>query len=302
MARNVKPTGPGQHMNFKSEVGVLGRLFNFDRDGHKLKFDHQEWLDKNVVPILLQGGSVTIRGFADSTASAAHNMELSRDRMNSVKEHLKPHIQNDLQIKQQDFVGKSAALAQTGDNVRDSFWRAVDITAWDRPAPPAPPQILPPEIKTEWRIIHRVFLTLKSSLDKSGQPGGPGDPSTAKALADLLKWLGLKMLSSKEDGEDIAARRTALVPVGHEVVHIEIAKQYTSGVFYGGDMELTQQSVDYSWAETTPTVVIHKKEHDEVVTGAFGSISKISESDHESTEQVTRAEARKDSFYTPPRP
>jgi hypothetical protein len=227
-------------------------------------------------------------------------MELSRDRMNSVREHLQPHITNDRQIKQQDFVGESAALARTGDNVRDAFWRAVDITAWDRPVPPEPPKILPPEIKSEWRIIHREFITLKSSKENPGVPGD--DHAFAKALADLLKLLGVKMLSSKEDGENIAARRTALVSVEHEVVRIEINMKYTSGVFYGGDMELTQQSVDYSWAENTPTVVIHKKEHDEVWSGALGSVGKFSEADHESTKQVTRAEARKDSFYTPPRP
>jgi hypothetical protein len=305
MARRIRPTGPGKTTNYTSPLGVLGRLYNFDIDGDELKPKHKEWLDRHVVPILLKGGSATIRGFASTKGNADHNLELSRDRMYSVEDYLMLFTQL-ARIKKADYVGEQAASAQTGDNVENEFWRAVDITAWEKPTPPEPPKTLPPEVTKEQRILHREFMKLHSKMSKTEGTGvGDGSDPTPKAVADLLAalgFLGIKALSSQDDDENLSARRTIAIPIDQEVIRLEVATDYTTCMMVGPivseDWEFTQTAVDYTWGATTPSVVVHKKEHWRTMTDK----TITAEGDHEKTEQIPRQKARADSFYTPPKP
>ena len=67
--RLIRKTGPGKARNYKSlpaVPAVLGSLYNFDINGHDLKDQHKEWLDKYVLPVLTNGGSLTIRGLTST--------------------------------------------------------------------------------------------------------------------------------------------------------------------------------------------------------------------------------------------
>ena len=93
-----KDTGPGE----VTEVIVRdpavpfetaqSRLQNFNFDGDELKQEHQQYLDDNVIPILLKSRFfIRIKGMASMSGDFNYNLKLSLRRALHVREHLVTH-------------------------------------------------------------------------------------------------------------------------------------------------------------------------------------------------------------------
>ena len=139
-------TGPGRIYTRRATDRTSAVLANFDIDGHELKTEHQQWLVRNIVPILREGGSVSVEGRASRTASSRHNQALSERRMNEVLDFLRQEAEREFEFAQYYASGERAATrGGCADGTEHDYYRAVVIEAWSRPTPPPPPPPPPPQ-------------------------------------------------------------------------------------------------------------------------------------------------------------
>ena len=123
-----KGTGPGRiALNPNAPTGgVRASLVNFDVDGDALKKEHGEFLDRTVVPIMIQQNArLFLQGRASHPGSDAHNMDLSRRRAQGVVAHLKSRGVLEGRMKS-EFVGESLAGSFQSE---DSEARSVSLLA-----------------------------------------------------------------------------------------------------------------------------------------------------------------------------
>src|SRR5262245_42278645 len=130
--------------DYSQACGIIeGKLFGFRINSAELKKAHVAWLNHFVVPILVDGGSITVVGEASRTVSAGHNRALSVRRAQSVVAHLQRQVGlvrsrcGAVDAESISGVGESAAAAAgLRDGTEDGFYRAVRIRAWGKPTPP----------------------------------------------------------------------------------------------------------------------------------------------------------------------
>lgn len=101
------------------------RLCNFSTGGSALRPAHQEWLTRNIVPILRGQSSyiVEIGGLASRLGGAALNDRLGQARADAVKNFLQQQVQMSLPYVLTASYGESVSGGGVSDN--DGYYRAV---------------------------------------------------------------------------------------------------------------------------------------------------------------------------------
>lgn len=151
----LRRTGPGKTSTdpqFTAPGVLKASLFNFDIDGDSVKSEHANFLESRVAP-LLQGdrGHIWMQGSASKSGGDAHNIELSRRRVNKVAEILRDKGILDRQM-QLDAVGEQLAQAHANEDETD---RAVELVVLPvaRESPPPPREVPPPPpVSDQFRI------------------------------------------------------------------------------------------------------------------------------------------------------
>jgi len=280
---------------------TFGRIYNFDISGAVVKEEHRQWLDRNVVPFLKDGGSVALEGFASATGSVMDDKFLSEDRLKNVEDYLRRQAPGPWKVSSRTADGMKEALKETHQWKEDEFWRAVNILTWSRPTPPVHPVEPPKEVTRVSRITERKFEQLSSTRGRSNS--APTKLDTLPALLDALKKGGKVLISDDEDGEDTTKRIRNQVPVDFEVATINIEETFET-ILGLNDEESTFRSrvVSYGWGRPQPQVFVatHLSWRSRMAgfsNGGRGSI--IAQGDKSSSQFVSRADARESPFFTP---
>jgi hypothetical protein len=286
-------------------TGVSGRIYNFDIDGHAVKDEHIEWMRKNIVPFLMAGGSCTLIALTSRKGSDSHNLALSKDRLQAVRDFLEKEVKTPFRVATAEALGETVAkLYGEKETSENEYWRAVEIIAWANPTPPPPPPPIdidkPPEPaqKVE-RIIHREFLS--TSSEKAG-PGGAPPPPKDDLLKEIIKLI--KGGVTADDADEMKTmRRKAFVPADHDVRVVRIRWEHDENMFaFGDSTTVDHKFVDYEWGPPRNTVVIKETTIAQVFLWSLGSKEgkEIARREDHTTKTITRAEARKSKLYTPP--
>lgn len=134
----LKRTGPG-----KTEVRTAPpslMLYNFDTDGKDLKLEHTDFLKDKAVPVLRNGGSVTLIGLTDRAGSREHNQKLSEARVAETIKFLRGEVPTGFNVRN-DTAGygeRAAELEGQKDGVANDRFRTVLLFLSDAPEPPKP--------------------------------------------------------------------------------------------------------------------------------------------------------------------
>jgi hypothetical protein len=101
------------------------RLCNFPTGGSVLRPAHQDWLVRNVVPVLRGQGSylVEIGGLASRVGAASLNDRIGQARADAVKSFLEQQVQMSLPYVLTASYGESVSGGGVSDN--DGYWRAA---------------------------------------------------------------------------------------------------------------------------------------------------------------------------------
>lgn len=186
----------GNVADFSRECGdVEAKLFGFGVNSAELRGRHIAWLDDYVVPILADGGSLSLVGEASRTGTNRHNQGLSVDRAHSVLEYVRRHVHGPvrgldatmLPFEVPTFRGvgeRAAARVGQRDGTEDAYYRAVRVRAWARPNPPAPPapRTRPPTMVRQ--IISRRWRSSSTRTPGGGNPWHDGEGGAL--LGDLI--------------------------------------------------------------------------------------------------------------------
>ena len=139
-----RPTGPGKIESLASNAApvprpgaradLAARLFNFDIDDARLKAEHQEWLRSNVVAAFRRfpGSGLFLQGSASRSGANAHNLDLSRRRVEAVRRFVADQGVPAGQILT-SFTGEELSSFRSSEDERD---RAVTAVLLSTPATP----------------------------------------------------------------------------------------------------------------------------------------------------------------------
>jgi hypothetical protein len=119
-------TGPGRIEDNTNSSFLIARLYNFDTDGHKLKPEHIEWLDRVAVPRMQNASGMYVLGMASRLGRDEHNRRLSRRRKDEIVNYLSNKVTRKVTIHS-DWAGESYAH---GILENDQYDRAVIISIW----------------------------------------------------------------------------------------------------------------------------------------------------------------------------
>jgi hypothetical protein len=103
-------------------------LSNFDFDDATVKTEHQTWLLEQVVPRMIPGTRVFLRGTASRVGDREYNRKLSRRRVEAVRDFLLKNGVSPSQVLT-DFTGEDLSTSASPDDPRD---RAV-VVVFDFP-------------------------------------------------------------------------------------------------------------------------------------------------------------------------
>ena len=130
----------------ETDAVIKARLYDFATGSSTLRNEHKTWLN-NMVNTARRGRHfMDVVGYASKTGSAALNLQLSEDRVNSVLTYLNDRSFNP-PVRFLDYQGEGAYQAPESDDSPD--WRAVELHYYKRPpkkprnANPKPRQPLP---------------------------------------------------------------------------------------------------------------------------------------------------------------
>jgi OmpA family len=106
--------------------GVVALLFNFDFDDAVVKPEHQNWLSENLVPPLKAdpGQRVFLRGMASKAGNADYNLQLSRRRVEAVRNFLISKGAKPAQVVT-SFTGENLSTSKFADDERDRAIEAI---------------------------------------------------------------------------------------------------------------------------------------------------------------------------------
>jgi len=194
----LRHTGPGRTEIRSNPPSIM--LYNFDTDGDDLKPEHKEFLRRHALPTLRSGGSVSVLGFADRTASDNHNNALSLRRAAKTAAFLRSEIRSPFNIRQVTGFGERAAFREGyRDGTENERFRAVLLFLSSTPIPPParipPPPPLPidpnlPNILPEIPPESGPLDTIGQVLDVFGGVTGPFTFFATGALAAVLDVMG----------------------------------------------------------------------------------------------------------------
>lgn len=143
VARDSRYNGPGM---------IKASLYNFDIDGAEAKEDHVAFLVSEVIPKLTGNrGHIWMQGAASQSGSDAHNLRLSRRRVENVAGLLRARGVLDRQM-QLDAVGESMAVGHAREDEADRAVQLVVIPTARESPPPAQRVPPPPPVSSEFKI------------------------------------------------------------------------------------------------------------------------------------------------------
>ena len=149
----------GTHDNYKRIL-----LYNFDIDGHDIKREHREFLDKHVVPMMDRDGTVAISGRASRTGSDQHNGTLSEKRAKEVFKYLL-RTRRSSRIFSYNGTGEKVASDNGLKNgTEDELYRAVLVTLSKNGPPPKKPdaEIKPAPPRKNWSVDMRASVDIRA--------------------------------------------------------------------------------------------------------------------------------------------
>ena len=159
------------------------RLCNFPTGTSNLTVLHQQWLRRNVVPVLRSNkfSYVHIAGLASRAGASTKNDKLALARADAVIAFLEGELNMSLQNADTGSYGEGLSGGKTKDN--DGFYRAVMLTVSARGYQPPPP---PPPRTNIWLGIGGKF--------GGGLIGGYDDAEIAMvSMDDPSEWFWMKV-------------------------------------------------------------------------------------------------------------
>ena len=244
---------------------VEAHLHGFDVNSDRVPQVHQEWLKHHVVPLLAAGGSVTVVGMASRTGKGSLNQALSERRADAVIKCLRAASQGrGVAVRFKYGVGESeAAHAGQADGTESSYYRAVQISAWDKPVPPPPPLVKKPAGEKVKRVTSRRWYSVDS-----GSSGGGGNPWQDGGAGALLADLIRKEMARRERG-GTDERTYAWYPKSWVVVLVQ--ESFTLSELRGGPVVTRSYDtrIKYHWGPPRHDVTLIKEIRFET-NGAFG--------------------------------
>jgi len=233
---------------------IAARLCNFVTAQYFLLLPHQEFLDKEVAPVIrgLKGPWVDLFDYASRAGEAGFNQTLSQDRLEEVKQRIGRYA-NEVSFHIQTSYGDS--LSGPNERNNDGYWRAVEVYVYGF-KPPQPDAKAPTHTS---RIISRSF----SKLDATPNLGSSSAPDIQKdAINDLLK-VGIDAAKGKFTAEGLLGKEDAHeaspVPEGHRVNKVTINTERSLDQGPGGSTVQETTKITYLWGPPAPNVIIEKR-------------------------------------------
>lgn len=258
-----------------SSHDVQAKLWGFAVNSADLKDVHKRWLSDYVLPILKDGGSVSLVGEASRTGSSQHNLALSKRRASNIAAYLYfvsgTHFAVNIAHGGRTDLGfgeAAAAWAGHADGTEDAYFRAVRVRAWKKPAPPPPP---PPDKRV---VTTKNVVTKRRWKWVSTKSVGPSDIPGAVAGESLFKFY---QSLEKQTKTGYGNFERSLVNSGFSVNRIsyERVEDYSQRLLVA-KMDVITTTVTYSWGIPSESVIvegriIYKYQGDEQRYKSFGN-------------------------------
>ncbi len=150
----LKQTGPGKIAESTAAPvgGVRASLFNYDIDGGDPKPEHVAFLARRVAPILKgKAARCWLQGSASHTGSDAHNLQLSKTRVDKVVAYLVGQGVDRNRLLP-SYVGESMASMKVAEAEGDRAVSVLCAPLISPPVHPQPPSPPTPKTTTKFRI------------------------------------------------------------------------------------------------------------------------------------------------------
>lgn len=240
-------------------AGIAGRLWDFELNKWALRHRHKQWLDQEILPLLNNGGSVSVEGQASRTGLSGHNRRLSWARAQAVLRYLRENTHRAFGVRYQESRGEErAAEAGQADNTEDDWYRAVRVSAWSRPIPPPirrnanPPRSVP-------RFTYRAFSRHEHKRDVPGRgPPGAFDAVLDEGFSRLRGWLFSRSIVLTVGSEISSKRRTPHVRVDHAVNEVYILVVHDRRLYGADEVDVWETSYLYFYGPPSGSVVVRR--------------------------------------------
>jgi hypothetical protein len=206
---------------------------------------------------LKPGGSMWVAGLASRTDSDAHNLALSRRRVDAVIQFLRKESPNNFRTAVELPVGERAAkLAGVPDNTEDEYWRAVVISVWSFPSPPPAviPRPLPPHERALALVPRMVSAEFLAQVNYGGA-WGEDSPSAEGFNATATDYAN-KVLNKKTDFRNITMK---IMPATAGLKSIWTLRDTTGSTdFRITSVDLVTCKLLYHWGNRNgPCILVH---------------------------------------------
>jgi hypothetical protein len=144
-----RATGPGtirlDRRSSRESHLIWFHLDNFDVDGVALKTEHRNVLTRIFRHNMVESGGIImpvdriwvfLRGYASRAGGAAHNIDLSRQRVANVRQYLNAYVSDD-HITGLQHVGEDWSHSEIEE---DENFRSVEVICTTENTPPLPPR------------------------------------------------------------------------------------------------------------------------------------------------------------------
>lgn len=247
-----RATGPGTVDEIPAPAGApffgaAVSLSNFDFDDAGVKVEHKNWLKQQAAPRLQRGARVFLRGTASQVGDRNYNLQLSKRRVEAVKEFL---VQSGVSTGQivTTFTGEDLSTSKNPDDAKDRAVVAVfdfpPITAAhfdhgvrgdrldgfdDRPSPPT--QVVPVEGPVRVRLVGGTGAMLESDNTGVVRVQDPASPAAAPVIAAVTDFT-FHLQPVLEGKAEVFARNAAGRVVARLAVTVLANKEVTVAFHY----------------------------------------------------------------------
>ena len=224
------------------------KLVGFRINSAELQLVHKTWLNDNIVPIMLDGGSAVLAGYASRSGSAAHNLKLSGRRAEAVAGHIRIGAAGRGMLSMSAitvnpaFGETAAAAAGQKDGTEDALYRAVHVKAWRKPVLPPPPVDKPAAAKKHVVVFRRWT---KSQYNMPTEPGGIGGD-----IGDIIKDVTMP---------DMGDSRSFDFPSDYAVNRVRDEFTVEWEMMAGGSDTTYTREISYTWGPRADQVHLLKQ-------------------------------------------
>jgi hypothetical protein len=271
-----------------AEGQVVGLLTGFATGSHRLEASHMSWLDAHVVPLIRDGGSMTVEGWASPLGSEESNRQLAERRAREVVRYVRERAGRDFLSVQAVGAGEIPAreYGHLGERSNEAFYRAAVVSAWPSRTPPP---LNRPAAQLVQRVVSRRFVS-------ADVPAAVQD-DVAEFISFLVDQLYTRLTGRSDDPEGRErrdSRRFQLTNAQHRVNRIDIHSTVTFRNVATGLMTDTVTDVSYHWGPPAANVTVNEETTVDAIR-----IGMRRQPDTHRVRTVPRAEANRSSFYNP---